>query len=96
LNPKSEVQNPKEIRSPKPERADSLRRGIALFRTPAEGGSDFGLLSDFADSDFGFRVEAAAIFRASTLQLFNDLTNHKSVMGLWRGTSSFMMAQAIK
>jgi hypothetical protein len=59
LSPKSEVRNPKAIRSPKPK--EQILCGTAAHfseRPPRTVRiSDFGLLSDFADSNFGFRVK---------------------------------------
>jgi hypothetical protein len=53
---KSKIRKKSEARSPK----EQILCGAAAHfsERPAEGGSDFGLLSDFADSDFGFRFES--------------------------------------
>lgn len=59
-NQKSEIRKKPEARSPK----TSLRRSVGFTHLPAQvtgllRPSDFGLLSGFGISDFGFRVEPA-------------------------------------
>src|SRR5580700_7050437 len=54
IKPKTENRNPKEIRSPKTELRDYCKIARSLFKNGAKIISDFGLPSDFADSDFGF------------------------------------------
>ncbi len=57
MNSKSEIRGPKESRSPKAESGGeprSLAKFFSGHRRNRFRYSEFGLLSDFGDSDFGF------------------------------------------
>ena len=81
-----EIRGPKENRSPKPECTRRLRISHRTFLSVAVFPfrlSDFGLLSDFGDSDFGVRSSGLIITVTTHRSLF-----HFSVGRLPRKTNS--------
>jgi hypothetical protein len=71
LNPNSEFRVPKEIRSSKTEagRFTLQDRRIFGFNIGQYSHSDFGLLSGFGLSDFGFQTHPSWVFDVRCFQL---------------------------
>jgi len=91
-NPKFEIRNPKEIRSPKPERACNRRRSQGTTPIPLLNRlsvSDFGLLSVFGDSGFEVRVQPLGFNTAGSISRVQRSCSPMGINPRWTFRQAF-------